>query len=45
MTGTIKAPVDTSALSLPAGVTLPSTVPTSAEQPISNQITIPLVFN
>lgn len=45
MKGTIKAPVDTSSLSLPAGVTLPSTVPTSVEQPISNQITIPLVFN
>jgi len=38
MTGTIKAPVD--ATGLPAGVT----IPTSAEQTISNQITIPLVF-
>lgn len=45
MKGTIKAPVDTSSLSLPAGVPLPSTVPTSVEQAISNQITIPLVFN
>lgn len=41
MKGTIKAPVDTGSLSVPQGVT----VPTSVDHPITNQIPIPLVFN
>ncbi|MGZ5052531.1 MAG: hypothetical protein ACXWF8_13580 [Methylobacter sp.] len=39
MTGTIKVPIDAGAI--PSG----TSVPTTFEQPISNQITVPLVFH